>query len=265
MKAIPLIALVPAAFVLIATAVLPAPARERETITEVFETGEHPRLSLKNINGDLTVTGWDKDTIEVIAVKSANSKENLDALLVNTRLDDDRLRIDVKYEDDDHHHRGEGVQQRVDFTIHVPHGTRINAIELVNGNIEIKDVEGDVDASSVNGEVSGEKLDGHVALATVNGEVSLVANGRADSIRMNSVNGGVLLVLPKKFDARITAGTVHGSIRTMNGFADVDATSFTGSSLEGTLGKGGLKVELNTVNGNIEIRREGESGSKDRE
>ena len=70
--------------------------------------------------------------------------------------------------------------------------------------------------------------------------------------------------LPKSFDASISAGTLNGDIHAIDGL-DVDATNFTGSSMQGKIGKGGLKVDLNTVNGSIEIRREGEGGTRDKE
>ena len=262
MKASQWIGVLPAALILLATASGPVSAQEKETINNNYDTGSHPRLSLKNINGDLTIQGWDKKRIEVTAVKTVGKKEHLNEVEIHSNMNDDHLRIDVKYDFDDNW--GRDVTVSVDFTIRVPYGTEIDAVELVNGDIEIQNVEGDVEVSSVNGEVSGEKLGGHVELATVNGEVSLVANGGVKSISMHSVNGGVTLVLPKKFDARINAGTVHGSIRAIDGL-DVDATTFTGSSMQGTIGKGGLKVELNTVNGSIEIRHQGEGGSREKE
>jgi|SRR5688572_11020004 len=267
MKTSQWIGVLPAALILLATASGNVSAKETETSKDVYETGAHPRLSLRNINGSLTIQGWNKKEFEVTAVKTVGREEYLDDVEIRRNFDDDHLRIDVKYDDfddDDENRWHNGSIVSVDFTIRVPYGTEIDAVELVNGDIEIKNVEGDVEVSSVNGEVSGEKLGGHVELATVNGEVSLRADGGVKSIRMHSVNGGVTLVLPKKFDARINAGTVHGSIRAIDGL-DVDATKFTGSSMQGTIGKGGLNVDLNTVNGSIEIRHEGEGGSRDKE
>ncbi|HEX6789738.1 MAG TPA: DUF4097 family beta strand repeat-containing protein, partial [Candidatus Krumholzibacteria bacterium] len=148
--------------------------------------------------------------------------------------------------------------------LRVPSGTVIDAVELVNGDVDVRGIDGDVEISSVNGRVSGEMLGGNVELATVNGEVELVAADGVDSIRMHSVNGGVSLVVPKQFNARIKASTVHGSIRGMDGL-DVDTKGWVGSSLQGTLGKGGLRVDLNTVNGSIEIREGSGSGAREKE
>jgi len=241
------------ALVLVATVTGSVSARETETIKQDYVTSEHPRLSLSNINGDLTIDGWDKNHIELTAVKTASSQERLDDMEVRFRMDDDHLTIEVNYDGDDWHGTG---YAGVDFTLHVPKGTEIDEISMVNGDVDMKNIDGDVDVSSVNGTVSAEGLGGHVDLSTVNGKVSLVAGSQVDSIKLHSVNGGVYLMLPKKIDARINAGTVHGHIRAPDGL-EIEETHFTGSSMRGTLGSGGMKVDLNTVNGSIEIRRKG--------
>jgi DUF4097 and DUF4098 domain-containing protein YvlB len=266
MKASLVIRLVSVVLVLFATVPAGVSARVEVKDVQVFDTGRQPRLSLKNINGNLTVEGWDKDRIEVTIVKTASSQELMEKIRVEARMDDNYLRIVGDFEDmdDDDGRNFNSKIAKIEFALKVPHGTRIHTIELINGNVELHNIEGDVDASSVNGRVSGEKLGGDVELATVNGEVSLVASGSVDSIRLHSVNGSVTLVLPKSFDANISAGTLHGDIYGMNGL-DVDEARFTGSSMQGKIGKGGLKVDLNTVNGSIEIRREGEGGTREKE
>jgi len=255
------IALWPAVLVLATTVTRTVAARETETINQAYDTGAHPRLSLQNVNGDVTLDGWDKNRIECTALKTAPNQEGLQDLQVEFHKDGDRVTIRVKYPHENiFTHHGEGP--RVDFTLHVPRGTEIDRVEFVNGDVEITNVDGDVEASSVNGRVSGTKLGGDVNLSTVNGAVDLVATSNISSIRMNSVNGDISLRLPKKFDARIEAGTLHGDITAIDGI-DVDATKFVGSSMSGVIGKGTMKVDLNTVNGSIHIRREGDKGDRE--
>lgn len=261
MKRLRWIALAPAALALSMAVTRDASAKVTDTNTTVFDTSSHPRLSIKNINGDLIVEGWNKNTIEVTAVKTAKNQEDLDNVQIFSEKNGDRvaIRVEYKHNHDDWDNNQTGA---VDFTLHVPAGTEIDRVEFVNGDIEITGVDGDVEASSVNGEVSGRKLGGDVNLSTVNGEVELVATSDISSIRMNSVNGDITLLLPKKFDARIEAGTLHGDITAIEG-ADVDATRFSGTSMRGVIGKGTMKVDLNTVNGSIQIRRDGEGGKKE--
>jgi Toastrack DUF4097 len=254
-----------AALVLAAAVTQNASAKVSETINQVYDTSAHPSLRIDNVNGALTLEGWDQNRIEITAVKTAGDAEDLAELKVELRKDGDNVVVHVKYPHENnfwnHGHEGPGVN----FTIKVPKGTEIDKAEFVNGDIDITNVTGDVNASSVNGEVSGQKLGGDVNLSTVNGEVELVATSNIKSIMLNSVNGDIRLTLPKKFDARIEAGTIHGDIRAVDGL-EVDETSFTGSSMSGVIGKGGMKVDLNTVNGSIRIQHGDEkSGKGDRE
>jgi DUF4097 and DUF4098 domain-containing protein YvlB len=238
-------------------------AKVSETINQVYDTNGHPTLSLKNVNGNLVIEGWDQKRIEVSAVKMARNQEILDELKVHSEMNNNHLRIEVKYDfdEDDYNDDGHGNYAAVNFTIKVPRGTEVSDVALVNGDIDISNVDADAEVASVNGDVSGQDLGGRVTLATVNGEVALVANSGIKAITLNSVNGDVRLTLPKKFDASIDAGTVHGDI-TAEGM-DVDVTKFSGTSMRGTIGKGTLKVNLTTVNGSIKIKRDGENKEKE--
>jgi len=261
MKALHSLATWSAALMLAATVTQSASAGRTETIHRSYDTRATPRLSVENINGDLAIDGWDQNRIEISAVKQAPTSERLDDLRVTMEQDGDDVTIRVEYPRQNNFTDGEGP--RVDFTIHVPRGTRVARVEFVNGDVDISGVSGDVEASSVNGGISGEKLGGHVDLSTVNGGVKLLAVGGAGPIRLNSVNGDVTLILPKQFDARIVAGTLHGDITAIDGI-DVDAKQFAGSSMRGVIGKGTMKVDLNTVNGSIDVRREGEGGGREK-
>lgn len=251
-----------ATILVLAMAVTSVSAKVSETINQVYDTNGHPRLSLKNVNGSLVIEGWDKNRIEVVAVKMARNKEILDELKVKSEMNNNHLQIEVKYDFDDDDYDDGNNYAEVEFTIKVPRGTEVDEVALVNGDVDISKVDGDADVASVNGDVTGQTLGGHVSLTTVNGGVELVANSAVKSITMNSVNGNVRLTLPRKFDASIDAGTVHGDIIVAEGI-DVDMTKFSGTSMRGTIGKGTLKVNLSTVNGSIKIKRDGDNTKKD--
>lgn len=221
---------------------------EREVITESYDVGKNPGLSLSNLNGAVRITGWDRNTIEVEATKTTSGpRERLDGATVKADLKDDHLRIAVEYEDDDGW-QDDGVE--VEFEIRVPRGTRIESVELVNGNLDVTNVNGDVEASSVNGDVTGTHLTGAVELSTVNGDVSLSSFVGDDSIELKSVNGTVSIVLPRGLNAKISASTMHGEVHGDLGHGITHA----GSSMDAVLGSGGVRIQLGTVNGDIRIR-----------
>ncbi len=235
----------------------PSSATEREEVNQSYPVGKDARLSLSNLNGAVTISGWDKKTIEVKATKTTSgSRERLDDVTINFDMKNDHLRIDVDYDDSKQWHDG-GVG--VEFEIHVPHATDIKDVKLVNGDLKITDVIGDVAASSVNGEVDGDQLGGEVHLSTVNGGVSLKSVVGHESIELSSVNGSVTLELPRKVNAKLSASTIHGDIRGDLGHGVTHA----GSSLDAVLGNGGARIDLSTVNGDIRVRRDGSGAGAD--
>lgn len=235
---------------------------EREETQYEFDTGKNPRLSLSNLNGGARITGWDRNAIEVTATKiTSGPREHLDDVKVKCDMGSDHLQIEVDYDDlfeRDDDWDGDGVT--VEFDIRVPRGIEIDAVELVNGSLEITDVTGDVEASSVNGGVTGKQLGGVVRLSTVNGDVSLSNVIGDDTIRLSSVNGSVTLTLPNKINAKISASTVHGDVHGDLGHGVTHA----GSSMDAVIGTGGRRIELGTVNGDIKIRRAGGSDASDK-
>ncbi len=232
---------------------------EREVVTQTFDVGKNPTLTLANLNGGARIEGWDKKSIEVIATKTTNgSRERLEDARVDFDMKNDHLRIDVEYDSNDHWNN-DGVS--VTFEIHVPYGTEVENAKLVNGDLEIRELSGDVEASSVNGEVTGAKLSGDVHLSTVNGDVFLASAGK-EPIRLKSVNGNVVLVLPRDANAKLSISTVHGDIRGDMG----NGVKYAGSSMDTVLGSGGRRIEIGTVNGDVKVRRgegSGERGSDD--
>jgi DUF4097 and DUF4098 domain-containing protein YvlB len=226
----------------------------KEESHQTFDAGKKGTLTLSNINGDVTITGYDGNTIEVDAVKYANSQERLDQIEIKSSMKNEHVVIEVDFEDhDDWDHDGHAS---VEFKIRVPSGTRIDEVELVNGDLDLDGIAGEVDASSVNGDVTARTLSGAVQLSAVNGDVELAVTGAVDTIRLHSVNGTVELVVPRNASARVSASTVHGSIR---GTGSIEAEKgIVGSSLTSVLGKGEGKISLDTVNGDIHIYHEGE-------
>ncbi len=231
-----------------------------EDVHKTFDVGKTPRLSLSNINGDVEVTGGSGTTIDVQAVKSADSQETLDDIDVSIEQNGNDVRVKVDYK---HHDEWDNDSpSRVDITVQVPRGTRLEGVSLVNGGLTLNDIEGRIEASSVNGSVKGEKLAGNLDLSTVNGDVSLTVSGGMESIKLHSVNGTVSLSLPRNVDANLSASTIHGDISGSREF-HAEEGHFVGSSLTSVIGKGGGHIDLNTVNGDIRIHREGSHDESD--
>ncbi|MGB6384943.1 MAG: DUF4097 family beta strand repeat-containing protein [Terriglobales bacterium] len=230
-----------------------------EEFHKVYPFSAQGRIQIENINGPVHITGWDRDEVQVDAVKSAWSKERLDEAKIDIRADQNELSIRTEYpghdrtfnfgSDDERHNPAS-----VEYTITVPRQARLDEIKLVNGRLDVKDVSGEVHASCVNGRIQISNLQGPAKLDTVNGELDASVDQLPSSeLRLSSVNGKLRVTLPSDAKAELKASTVSGNISDDFGLP-VTRHQYVGKSLHGQLAGGGTLVKLSNVNGTIEIR-----------
>ena len=242
-------------FALALLLVLPAAAAER-TVTETFDLGDDGRVRLSNVNGDVTIEGWDKSVVEVRAEIRSRSADSVE----RTEIDFDHEGSTLDIEVDLPRSRGGWLGSRdgasVEFWLKVPRGTRLDELSLVNGSLEIEGVEGEVAASLVNGGLDASGLRGDAELSTVNGSIDVRFDRLSGTqrIEIDSVNGSIDLRLPADADADVRADTVHGRISNDFGL-EVDKSGWVGQELRGKIGSGSARITLDNVNGSIDIRR----------
>ncbi|HXG63729.1 MAG TPA: DUF4097 family beta strand repeat-containing protein [Blastocatellia bacterium] len=234
---------------------------QREESSQTFKIAPNGRLSLKNINGSVSIRAWDNDTVKVDTVKHAFTKERLDEARVEIEATADAIHIETKYTrssmnwTDDERGRYNNPAS-VEYTITVPRGVELDGIDLINGDLSLAGLQSEVRASSVNGRVTAENLTGRVKLTTVNGLLEATFDQLPESrpVSLSSVNGQVVVTLPSDANARLNASTVHGGISNDLGLR-VKRGKHVGRNLAAIFGSGGARVELSNVNGGIEIRR----------
>lgn len=140
---------------------------------------------------------------------------------------------------------------RVDFRIEVPAGVDLVA-GTVNGDVEVRRIDGDVKASTVNGDVDVES-GGNAEASTVNGSIrASMGSDLAQDLRFKTVNGSVTVSLPAGANADVEAATVNGSLE--SDFPLTVQGRFANRRMRGTIGDGGHMLRMETVNGSITIR-----------
>lgn len=140
---------------------------------------------------------------------------------------------------------------QVQFTVRVPAGVRLEA-HTVNGNLSADGLVADADLETVNGNVSVAST-GAASAVTVNGnvEASIGRMPEDGGLEFRTVNGSVAVAIPADTDAELRAVTTNGTVSCA--LAMGDAMRRSKRSLRGTLGRGGPRLEMETVNGSIRI------------
>lgn len=203
---------------------------------------------LNNVNGTVRIEGWDKDVVEVRAVKSAPDKEsNLDLVSIDVDSRPDALSISTRYP------QNEGVEVAVDYIIHVPRHVQLSRITTVNGTLRIMDAESIGDLHTVNGNIEVFESGGNVHAHTTNGNVYLELRHPGDTrgAFAETTNGSVLLAIPTNLPAILEARCMNGSFSTE--LPVVMRAAAQPRLLRGQLGTGGSTIHLSTVNGTIRV------------
>lgn len=233
----------------------------QEEFHQTYQLAPQGRIQLENINGSVRVTGWDRNEVKVDAVKWAYTRERLDEAQIVVDPSTESIRISTKYPErsqtitDDRRGRLNNPAT-VDYTLFVPRSARIDAVELINGNLSLEGLTNDVRASSINGDVTARGLLGEAKLSTINGSLDANFNqlDATKSIALTSVNGNVTITIPSDSSANLRASNVHGGIENDFGLP-VRKGEYVGYDLSGQLGQGATRIKLGNVNGQINIRR----------
>lgn len=224
-----------------------------EEFRQTYELAADGRISLENVNGDVVVESWDRADVEVSYVKKSKTQRGFDRIQVEIEERAGGLDISTEYRRlDDENGWNDGGS--VDFTLYVPRQARIDGLELVNGDLKLHRLEGEISVEVVNGDIFAEGLAGQVEIASVNGtvEVGFETLSAGQKVELESVNGTLMVALPSDADADVKAETVHGGIENDFGF-EVEKGRYVGRSMHGTLGNGSAQVELENVNGTIKV------------
>jgi len=230
-------------------------ARFCEERTMGWRAGSGQTLSVDaSPNGGVSVSGWDRDSVQVIVrvQAQAGSDEEARALAgqVTVARDGGTLRASGPAS-------GRHSSWSVSYEIYAPARSDLQ-LETVNGPITVEDVTGRMQLSATNGPVSLEHLAGDVRARTENGPMHVELVGTTwdgAGLDAETVNGPVIVEVPEGYNAELETGTVNGPMDV--GFPVTVEGRLGGSGgkrLHTTLGRGGPSVRAITTNGPAVLR-----------
>jgi hypothetical protein len=205
-------------------------------------------FELQNVNGTVDVQTWDRDEVEVRAVKTAKRKESdLDLVSIDVDATRNSVSVTTRYP------QNEGVEVAVEYIVHVPHCAHVEHLGTVNGTLRIAGVEAIEDLRTVNGNIEVYEGGGSVHAHTTNGNVHLELLHVQDKngAVAETTNGSLLLAVPTNTQADLEARCLNGSFYSELPLAL--ASSQRPRETHGRLGKGGVPIRLRTVNGGIRV------------
>ncbi|MEP7064925.1 MAG: DUF4097 family beta strand repeat-containing protein [Gemmatimonadota bacterium] len=240
------------------------PAKYDSSFSTKQSIAEGSTIRVDNLNGSINVEGSNDASTTVTAVKRwRRGDPSMVRILVEPgkngttvcALWSDEKRCDDNGSRNYHGNRRNDVQ--VQFTVHVAKGVKVD-LNTVNGSLDVSGATASVDAETVNGRVEVATLGGPVSAKTVNGSVRATIQHLVktdEPMVFESVNGSVQLEAPADLSADVDAETTNGGIE--SDFPLTISSGMIGKHIHGTVGQGGRRVQLHTVNGSVKLRKLG--------
>jgi hypothetical protein len=217
-------------------------------------------VEIRGVSGDIRAEGYAGDEVQVTADKSGRDASEVRIVVVPSAqgvticaLYPSQERRENTCEPGGGHMNTRDTRARVDFRVKLPKNIRLVGV-TVNGQVEANDLGRWAKVSSVNGSVRVSTA-AWAEASSVNGSIE-ARFGRADwpgTLHLSTVNGRISLEITGDLNAEVNTSSVNGSIET--DFPITIQGRMRRGNLHGTIGKGGRELELNTVNGDMEIRK----------
>lgn len=234
-------------FILLLTfSLLPAEEYEQK-IERRFELAAGASLELSSVNGEIGVSTTSGPAVEIKAVKKSDDKGEIENVEVIFETGKDTLKVYVKY-------NKKNTKAKVDFTVVVPEKLARALFKSVNGRIGCDGKFADLTLKTVNGKIDFQGRFSAGVFETVNGAIGISQEPLLEgTLRAAAVNGSIDIELNRKSAFDLQGRTVNGSID--NDFDVPVSRHLVGRSVSGKVNGGGRKVEVETVNGSIDISK----------
>ena len=206
-------------------------------------------------NGGVSVSGWDKDSVDVKIAVSAQGYDDDEArqLVQQIRVTNEGGRINID---------GPSTRRRQSWwvTLEIMAPRRVDVdLSTLNGPLSVADITGRIRLDAQNGPLALESVGGDVRAHAQNGPLHVtLAGNRWDGAGLDAEtqNGPLTLEIPDGYNAQLETGTINGPMEidfpvTVQGRIGVGSRRH----LTTTLGSGGTSIRAVTTNGPAVIRK----------
>jgi hypothetical protein len=244
-----------------------AVAASAQDFRKSYEVGQGGTINVRNVSGDVVVTGYEGETVLVLGFKEGRDRDR-----VWVEDNSGANNVDVRARYPEHCDCNASIR----FEVKVPRGNyKFDAISSVSGDVEVTGVSGDLRAKSVSGDVTVKGVTGAVNATSVSGNVRVGENNGAVSgkstsgnveveimqlagagdMEFASVSGNVRVKLPANLDADVRMSTLSGGLKTDFPLNIEEPERGPGRRATGRIGSGSRNLKLTTTSGSVSLLR----------
>jgi len=217
-----------------------------QNIDRTLKTGASPAVEIANVAGSVTVTGWDRQEVQVTGVID-NDKDEFEF-----SADDKRVVIEVRPERRARHERNDKDSRHngARLDIKVPMASSLET-ETVSADIKVGGVRGAQNLESVSGDISSVAFDEELELSAISGDIDVHGQGGRADVRLSSVSGKVTA---RGLKGRIEAESVSGDLDfDVDGTPRLRLSAVSGSISAATDLAQATRVDVESVSGSVKL------------
>ena len=220
-------------------------------IDKQFPVSSNVHLTIKNINGPITIVGHNKNIASLQVIKRGKDIKDLEKVKIINTLKENEIICTTKHGDN----IGEFVS--VEYKLTVPFYAVVKLARTINGDITTDYIKGPLKLKTTNGKITSHKTNNSVKATSVNGSIEINSESLAEkqTIDITTVNGSIALNIPGNLHASYQAQTMVGNISS-NIPTTYESSHLVGKIIKGIIGdnkKATNTIKLSSTNGNISI------------
>ncbi|MGE7138614.1 DUF4097 family beta strand repeat-containing protein [Luteibacter sp. NPDC031894] len=205
------------------------------------------RISIENVKGEVTVTAWDKNQVQVSGTLGEGARP--------LQIEGDERNVDIHVEGDEKKGRwfswgNDSSMQATILNVRVPRSVDVQ-INVVSAPVSIDGLDGGrIDVESVSGRIRANLRSPEVSMQTVSGTIDLA--GRAGRADLQTVSGDITApAVGEKVDAQTVSGrmTIGGGPWKEASFSTVSGDT----QVNGGLINGG-KIDVDSMSGDVQLQ-----------
>jgi hypothetical protein len=251
--------------------------------TEVFVTGvkrfgvdtDHTQAFVISFDGKVKVETADTDTAEVLIVRSAVNREDLQSQNVEI-INDENLFIRLGDDEEPEHVRtirkklmrvGKRLPEtspspdpapeiRMRAILRLPRKTGLE-IREVGGDVTVGDAGGHLGITQVTGNVRVERSAGPINMGYINGDIGVTfAPLRSGDVRIGGdINGNIDLRFESEMNVDLNTFGLNGAIKPDSPKVEMSLSEPAQGRYKARIGNGSLGIEIHGVNGNLTLSK----------
>jgi hypothetical protein len=230
-----------------------------------YEIGQGGSISVRNVSGDVTVTGYEGSAVLVLGFKEGPDR---DRLWVEDNSAGNNVDVRARYPENC------DCNASIRFEVKVPRANyKFDPISSVSGDVEVTGVSGDLLAKStsgavtvrgVTGAVNAKSTSGNVHVGEITGtvsgkstsgnvEVEIMQLGGAGDMEFASTSGNVRVKMPANLDADVRMSTTSGGLKTDFPLTIEEPERGHGRRAAGRVGGGSRNLRLSSTSGSVSL------------